>query len=118
MLFLSLSAWASRDDTVANLFYAATDQAEVAYYGGVGDYYTAYSYQLNAYSDLYNAWLYAPVGSYMEAWSASAYQYAYDAQTYWYYSYLGYGYQWNAVYSSYLAQLYTAYAQYAAAFNF
>lgn len=119
ILLTPTSAWASRDETVSYLFQAALNQSELLYYAGIGDYYSAYSYAAASYQNLYNAWLYAPVGSAMESWAGTAYQHAYEAQSNWYHTYLyGWSYEWYALYYSYLAQLYTAYAQYGAAFYF
>jgi hypothetical protein len=118
VLLTTSTAWASRDATVVHLFNAASDQAEVLRYGNLDDYYTAYSHSLAAFYDLYDAWLNAPSGSYMQTYIRYAYQYQYSSQTYWYYCWLyGGSYFFYASYYSYLAQLYTAYAQYFAAFD-
>jgi hypothetical protein len=119
MMVIPVTTWAGRDETAAYLFNAALNQAELLYYAGSGEFYAAYSYAGAAYQNLYAAWQYAPWGSAMESWAATAYQYAYQAQTYWAYTYVyGWDYYAPALYSSYVAQRYTAYAQYGAAFYF
>jgi hypothetical protein len=114
----STAAWANRNETVGYLFSAALDQGLSVYYGGVGYPYYGYTYSNSAYSNLYNAYLSAPIGSSMEYYASLAQSNEYYAQLYWYYTYLyGNSYESYAQYYSYQASYYTAYAQYFAAFN-
>lgn len=119
LYLITATAWATREDTAVQLYWAEIDQSEVLYYGSLDNPYYAYLYAADVATDLYYAYYYAPVGSYMESSALTAYYNASEAQTYWYYTYLyGYDYIYTAAYYSYLTMRDIALTQYYVAFGY
>ncbi|WP_295387861.1 hypothetical protein [uncultured Thiodictyon sp.] len=124
-LLSSPAAWATRDQTLAQLLNSTNHQGSFVYYNTLGVVYNNSTYKSYAYTNAYNtyvdliyAWYYAPIGSGMEAYAKTAYQLQYYAYLYSVYSYVyGSSYATTAsLYADY-AMWYAGLSQYYAAYN-